>query len=304
MIKLNCPPPEGFLEEETRSEHLVSKKMKEIWAVEIDLAQQLLKVCEKYHLKIFADWGTALGAVRHKGFIPWDDDMDFCMFRDDYEKLRKIAKSEFKFPYYFEAGDDAEGFIISGYAKLRNSQTTAIPKEDQKRKLRCNQGIFIDIYPLDNVPDNGFIFAIQKRLLRTLVVMACGFAFFSTKYYEPSNRLIRCFTKFLHATFRKPSKRLMIVCLASFIKVAKTFNERKTKKVSSLAVDVVFKPRSRDYYKSITEMPFEYIQLPVVQAYDAFLKVEFGDYMVLKKYASDHEGMFCDPNCSYTDYAK
>ena len=304
MIKLNCPPPEGFLEEETRSEHLVSKKMKEIWAVEIDLAQQLLKVCEKYHLKIFADWGTALGAVRHKGFIPWDDDMDFCMFRDDYEKLRKIAKSEFKFPYYFEAGDDAEGFIISGYAKLRNSQTTAIPKEDQKRNLKSNQGIFIDIYPLDNAPDNSFIFTIQKRLLRLLIVMACGFAFFSTKFYEPSNVLIRYFAKFLHTTFRKPSKKMMTVCLKLFLKVAKFFNNRETAKVLSLSVDSVFKPRYRKCYDHIIEMPFEYISLPVVHAYDEFLKAEYGDYMVFKKYASEHEGMFCDPNHPYTDYVK
>jgi lipopolysaccharide cholinephosphotransferase len=303
MVQLNYPPPDGFLEEETRCEHLVSKKMKEIWAVEIDLAQQLLKVCKKNNLKIFADWGTALGTVRHKGFIPWDDDMDFCMFRNDYEKLRKIAKLEFKHPYYFEVGDDAEGFIIGGYAKLRNSQTTAIPKKDEKRNLKCNQGIFIDIYPLDNVPSNTFYFAIQKKLLRIFFVMSCGFAYFSTKYYEPSNVLIRPLTKFLHIIFRSPSKKLMKVSLALALKVAKFFNSKQTAKVASLSVSY-FQTTMRNYYDNAFWMPFEYIHLPIIQAYDDLLKAEYGNYMVFKKYASEHEGMFCDPNRPYTDYVK
>ena len=301
MVQLNFPPPDGFLEEETRCEHFVSKKMKEIWAVEIDLTLQILKVCEKYNLKIFADWGTALGAVRHKGFIPWDDDMDFCMLRDDYDKLLKVAKSEFEYPYYF---DDAEGITMGGFpARLRNSQTTAIPPKDRKRNLKCNQGIFIDIFPLDNVPDNFLYFAIQKKIIRLLAVMACGFAYFSTNYYEPSNVLIRVPSKILHKVFRKPSEKLMRVSRTLLLKVATFFNKKQTARVTSLS-NSYFQATMHNYYDNAFWMPFEYIHLPIIQAYDDLLKAEYGNYMVFKKYASEHEGMFCDPNRPYTDYVK
>ena len=75
------------LNEEIIDGHLVIEEDKKLWAVEMDLAEKLLNVCKKHDLKIWAEGGTLLGAVRHKGFIPWDNDMDFVMMRDDYEKL-------------------------------------------------------------------------------------------------------------------------------------------------------------------------------------------------------------------------
>lgn len=276
--------------------------MKEIWAVELDLAQKLLEVCKKYNLKIFADWGTSLGAVRHKGFIPWDDDMDFSMFREDYEKFRKIAKKEFKDPYYFYAADDAEGSLLCGSIKIRNVNTTAISEDDKKRKLKCNLGIFIDIFPLDNVPDSKVVFDIQKRIARVFVVLACGFAFLSTRYFEPSNALIRCFTKFLHKVFENPSKMLMKFFYKLFLKTVQWYNKTNTEKVSSLAFRIDCKPRSREYFSNIIELPFEHIQLPLAQDFDASLTTLYGNYKIFKKNVSFHEGTFYNANRPYTEY--
>lgn len=111
----------------------------------LDLYFELEKVCKKYGLKLYASGGTLLGAVRHKGFIPWDDDMDFWMMRSDYEELQKHA-DEFSHPYFLQTPYTDKGYYYSAI-KFRNSNTTDISTffawED------WNMGIAIDIFPID-----------------------------------------------------------------------------------------------------------------------------------------------------------
>lgn len=68
----------------------------------MDMLYQLDQICRKYNIHYFASGGTMLGAVRHKGFIPWDDDIDIMMFREEYDKLCKVAPKELKYPYFFK----------------------------------------------------------------------------------------------------------------------------------------------------------------------------------------------------------
>ena len=83
MVSLNIKLPENFLDEEIRDDYVVSSQMKQVWAVELDLLNKILEFCKKYNIKIIASGGTLLGAVRLKGLIPWDDDIDIYMIRPD-----------------------------------------------------------------------------------------------------------------------------------------------------------------------------------------------------------------------------
>ena len=137
---------EDFFKEEVRCDYLVSAKMKRIWAVLLDMYLSFAEVCEKHGLKYFVVGGTLLGAIRHKGFIPWDDDFDVGMLRDDYEEFIKIAAKEINSPLFFQTPYTDPGYFVS-WVKIRNSTTTGISKITNHR--RFNQGLYLDIFPMD-----------------------------------------------------------------------------------------------------------------------------------------------------------
>lgn len=152
MVDLKIQLPDSFLQEEEREGYLVSAKMKELWAVQLDLLCEFDRVCKKYNLKYILEHGTLLGAIRHKGYIPWDDDLDVSMLREDYDKLVEVGAKEFREPYFFQ-NRDYNGYDTA-LARLRRSGTTFIMMANTKHNTSYNQGIFIDIFVFDKMPNN------------------------------------------------------------------------------------------------------------------------------------------------------
>jgi len=137
---------EDFFDEEVICGYRVYGGTKEVWAVNLGLLDFFKGFCEKQGLRYFMGFGTLLGAVRHQGFIPWDDDVDVIMPREDFERLKKMA-SEIKKPYFLQTEDTDPGFWHGGLIKLRNSDTACI--EQKNFDAEFNQGIALDILPLD-----------------------------------------------------------------------------------------------------------------------------------------------------------
>ena len=304
MVDLKIELPDGFLEEEVRCDYTVTKDIKEVWAIEIDLLMQLDEVCKKHNIKYYITDGTMLGTVRHKGFIPWDDDIDVTMFRDDYEKLLKVADTEFKYPYFLQTEYSDPG-CLRGHAQLRNSATTGILKTEEG-KFKFNQGLFLDVFVMDNVIDDKKLYEQQKKDAEKYRKRAVKYARWSTRYYKQNtwqskvkgilypvvNTFLRK-TKLEEKNFRK------------FEEVCKRYNNMETKYVTTLEFSFDIErwgKRLKSYFDKVEYMPFEFIKLPISVDYDEMLRNDYGDYMVFKKGASAHGDMIIDTDRSYTEY--
>lgn len=135
--------------DEVRDGFLVILDRKKVWNVELGLAKEIDRICRTHRLKYFLSGGTLLGAVKYRGFIPWDDKFRLMMPRPDFNQLRAVIGKEIP-PWYFFQDAVSDEHFTSAMGRLRDSRTTAIENPERKD---TNQGIFIEIYPLDAFPD-------------------------------------------------------------------------------------------------------------------------------------------------------
>ncbi len=306
MVDLNLKIPEGFLEEEERCGYVVSKQMKEVWAVELDMFVELDRVCRKHNIMYFASGGTMLGAVRHKGFIPWDDDIDIMMLREEYDKLCAVASSEFKHPYFFQTEYTDPG-SLRGHAQLRNSETTGILKFDLNSCYKFNQGIFLDIFPLDNIPEDMTRFKQQGEIAMKYKKRYQNWSrWMDSRYIEPPTILKRIIKKLVYVFIRTYATKVVENNYRKFEDACKLYNNNKTSLIGPVGVFEFGEKhiKYREDYEESQYVDFEFVKMPIPVRYDHALRTYFGNYMVMQKAPSNHGGVFFDTGKSYKEYIK
>ena len=130
----------------------MDSKLRQLQLCELEILDEFVRICEKHDLQYYLVGGTLLGAVRHKGFIPWDDDIDVAMPREDYDRLAVIAEKELA-PQYFYQCPDTDPYYFLTYAKIRKNGTEVY--EERFKYSKFHKGVFIDIFPLDFCPAPG-----------------------------------------------------------------------------------------------------------------------------------------------------
>lgn len=291
--------PLSFFDEEIRDEYTVTSQMKKLWAVEIDLLFQLDKICKKYGLKYVADGGTLLGAIRHQGYIPWDDDIDICMLRSDYEKLCKVAPLELQYPYFFQNEETDPGCVF-GFSKICNSETTMILECNKKRDFQYNQGINIDIFPQDNVPDDeeeraAFFSMLQK--LRKRAKKFRGLMHLNVGEKNILKKILSFVAKIL---------KIRNIPYYQFEKFCQKYNGTKCKCCASISFNPVENVgfKHADSFDKIKLVPFEFFTIPITEDSEWYLNNFYGDWRTPVKNKSFHGSLIIDTEKSYKDYVK
>ena len=257
------------------------------------------EICQKHNLTYYAYYGTLLGAVRHQGFIPWDDDIDVVMFRDDYEKFQAIAPEEFKEPYFYQ--NTYTDRVMWALSKIRDSRTTAVEPQFRHLGSSFHQGIFIDIFPFDNVKDGvnsqfETIEQIQQLLWLSIVnpeaiikAMEEG-----QKLYLGTDFLINHLQKNVQEKF-KIFESFNRSCLEQSKKVNYLIEEIYPDEVSCKSVE-------KDWFHDIIYLPFEHLQIPAPAEYDKILTQCYGNYHQFVQGGSAHEDIMLEPDIPYKEY--
>lgn len=265
-------------------------ELKSMQACQLNILKEFKKACEKCGVNFYLAFGTALGAVRHKGFIPWDDDIDIYMKVEDIERLSDI-QSELPDNFFMQTRDNEPeyGLLIS---RVRDSNTTLIEEDHVGRDI--NHGVYIDIYPLFYCPESNL-------KMKWIVIMSFLCRLFAYNA-APMNKggLSTIVAKIMLSLFPNKVKR----CIAD--KLYKYITTQPESKYVSNFPDVSLGKRfMTEWFEEPTISLFEGEEMPVPTKVIDYLTFEFGDYMQLPpedKRQIHHHYLFTDFKNSYKKY--
>ena len=285
----------SFLDEEIRCEYKVEKWRKKLWQIELDIFSHFNAICEKYNIKYFLIAGSAIGAVRHAGFIPWDDDIDIGMLRSELDKFLAVAEKELPEHIFLATGINEEK-RFDGLIRLRdNNSTGAIVDEVNKD---CNKGVFIELYPFDNIPNSRFLMKRQAFKSRFYYHALCSYCY---PHKGLKEALFRSYVKIWG--YHKVYKRYVKNCIK--------YNKKKTVYVDTPALPMYQRQGihhyKREYVETVVSVPFEYLEAKIPVNNHECLTHMFGDYMQLppvsERGSHHNEYVFYDPFKSYKQYS-
>lgn len=266
-----------------------SYNMRELQLHILDILLAFDKVCKEHNLHYYLVFGTMLGAVRHKGFIPWDDDIDVAIPRPEYEILIEHADEWLPKPYEFVCHETDSKFMF-GFGKIQDASTTLI----ERKHIDYLGGVYIDIFPIDGISSNKLLQRIQYW--RYSFCKKIGYLL-QRDPYKHGHGASSWLPLLVHHIFSKDG------IMRRFKRVMLTYDYGKST-YTSLLNDGMTSVMPKRYYGTPTPVEFEGHRLMGVECPHEYLKHEFGDYMKVPDEAHrvSHNFYYLDLHSPYRDY--
>ncbi len=286
-------------EEETIADYKISDKMKKIWKVELAMLDEVSRICKKHGLTWFLVHGSLLGAIRHKGFIPWDDDLDIAMPRADYDRFLELAAGELKESLSLHTPQTEPDLFWGGFARIRDSRTTGI--ETRELGHKGNLGIWMDVLPLDRCTMDEKKFDRKEKKIRRChrLLLAKIYGKDYPSYGDMKPLLWRFYRMqshlFGHTSLCRKLDRAM-----------RLYTDEHSEDVAIFSGYFKHRRLSAADFQSTVNLTFEGRSLPAPAGYENYMFMSMGkDYL---KYPPEeerkpkHRGIF-DPERPYGEYS-
>lgn len=246
------------------------ENIRHLQLVALDILKIYDAFCREHNLKYSLYGGTLLGAVRHKGFIPWDDDLDVCMPRSDYDKFLHLWKKHHPAGYILQNKENSDQFTQS-FSKIRKDHTTFLQSKEEAGKYHT--GIFLDVFPLDRIPKNKFDRIVYK--------LNCMIYQLLTREFPPNSNgwilrigsmaILSCIPKRYRKTIREKTLKKII-----------RYDDQPDMEFACIhAMEYLQMSFSPSLFDEYIELPFEDGRFMCIAGWDEYLQVEYGDYMQL-----------------------
>ena len=283
--------PEDYFKTEIRDGFEVSSMMKRAWAGQMEVLQTIREICERHNISWFADYGTLLGAVRHKGFIPWDDDMDIGMTRDNLNEFIKYAKDELPDEYKLLCMD-LEPEYDSIIVRVVNSTAVSMNKERLDKFHGCPYVLGIDIFPMDYLSRDE-----EERILHIQVIGIILGAVDAISSEDADPVEVEDFLKNVenitgvNIDRTKPVKRELMALTEKLFCI---YTRDEADEVTGLW-RIVYEEGChfpKEWFNDLIEVPFETITVPIPREYDKVLNLKVGKNYMTPIIQETHEYPF------------
>ena len=252
----------------------MNPELRKVQLCQLDLVLEVKRICEKYNINYFLIGGTLLGAVRHKGFIPWDDDLDIGMLREDYNRFVEICTNELDKDYFLQTSQTDEDYGF-GFAKLKINGTIFL--EYVSKDNESHKGIFIDIFPFDRMPlkkKQQVWQQKQVKLYRNLLLIKCNYNYWNKK--DIKVKILRKIISFLIFPINKG------YFLKKIVKNEIKYNQEKCENFINLEGAYGYKEFiSVNSIQQFESAEFEGYEFSIPTNPEIYLKNLYGDFMKL-----------------------
>ena len=280
--------PDNYFDDEVRDGFLVPGIIKKAWAAQIEVLSDIDALCQRHGIRWFADYGTLLGAVRHGGFIPWDDDLDICMLRDDYNRFIKTAPEELPEDYSVINiyTSDEFGEMTT---RIVNTMSVNYDKEHDEKYHEFPYPAGIDIFVLDHVARDKDEEEFRKSVTSIVVNLAEGLKKCGTE--EPEMQTAISYVEELCNVRFDRTKSMLQQARQLIDKMYALYNEDDADEVALMVYWIGDNNHKYklEYFNNIVKIPFENIYINAPAMYESVLKTEYGNYMKLVRTGGLHD---------------